>query len=314
MKKTDVICVGIADMDILVKNVDLSTGFEHESKYAEQVSACIGGDAANESIVLSHLGHSVQIMCGLGRDNVGGFLEQGLEKEGVDLSKIVYDETGDSAMNVIMIHGDGERNFINSGVPKAACFKPNIDAINDVKVVSMASLFLPPFTEVENLYEVAKKAKEIGAITCLDVIVHENSVLETYKDALQYVDYAFPNRDEAEELTGKTELEDIADVFLNYGVKNILIKIGKDGCFVKNQEGSFIVSGYKVSNVVDTTGAGDNFAAGFISGLLQEKSLEAACKYACGVAAVSIQVQGACTGVKSRQQVEEIIQQLEKGE
>lgn len=307
MEKKDVLCIGIACMDVLIKGANLADPFERETKPAEQLSVSVGGDAANEAIVLSRLGHRVQIMCGIGKDDVGSFICNILEKNGVDLSPSIVSDDGDSAINVIVIQDNGERNFINAGVPKAACFQPDIQKIENVKIVSLASLFLPPFVDAENLVQAAKKAKEAGALVCLDVVVSEDSSLEPYKEALKYVDYVFPNQEEAEQLTGKSDLEEIADVLLGYGIKNAIIKIGKDGCFVKNEEGSYIVPGYYVENVVDTTGAGDNFAAGLISGLLQEKSLRDACRYACKVAGVAIQVQGACKGVESREQVEKVM-------
>lgn len=311
MKKAEVLCIGIACMDVLIKNVDIRSPFVSETKYAEKISAGIGGDAANESIILSRLGHNVQIMCGIGKDDVGNFIRNVLEKNGVDLTPSVIAEEGDSALNVIVIQENGDRNFINSGVPEAACFQPDVEKIEGVKVVSLASLFLPPFTDADSLLMAAKKAKEIGAVVCLDVVVSEDSALRPYQEALSYVDFIFPNREEAEQLTGKTKLEDMADVLLGYGIQNVIIKIGKDGCFVKNKDGSYIVPGYTVAHVTDTTGAGDNFAAGLISGILQEMKLPDACRYACGVAGVSIQSQGACSGVKSREQVEAQILNME---
>lgn len=312
MGKTDVLCVGIACMDVLIKGADLSVPFNSETKTAEHVSACIGGDAANESIILTRLGHKVQIMCGMGQDGVGNFIKTSLESNGVDLSASIISEHGESAINVIVIQENGERNFINSGVPKTACFQPDTDKIRDVEVVSLASLFLPPFTDAGNLLQTVKKAKEIGAAVCLDVVVSKGSSLEPYKEALKYVDYIFPNREEAEALTGEKELRDMAEVFLGYGISNVIIKTGKEGCYVKNKESEFHVPGYKAEKVIDTTGAGDNFAAGLISGILQGMSLEKACRYACGVASVSIQYQGACGGVRSRQQVLELTEKMEQ--
>lgn len=312
MEKAEVLCIGIACMDVLIKNVDLSVPFDSETKPAEHVTAGIGGDAANESIILSRLGHRVKIMCGIGQDGVGQFIRSTLVHNGVDLEPSVISGEGESAVNVIVIQKNGDRNFINSGVPKAACFQPDLEKIKAVKVVSLASLFLPPFTDADSLLQTARRAKEIGAAVCLDVVVSKGASLEPYKAALQYVDYIFPNREEARELTGETKLEEMADVLLGYGIQNVIIKTGKDGCYVKNGEGSFLVPGYKVNQVIDTTGAGDNFAAGLISGILQKMPLRAACRYACGIAGVSIQSQGACSGVKSRKQAAEMINKMEQ--
>lgn len=311
MPKRDVLCIGIACVDVLIKGADLTASFENESIHADSVTMAVGGDAANEAIVLSNLGHDTQLMCGIGSDGVGRFIREYVEKSGVDMKSSIEKQDGESAINLIIVHSDGQRNFINSGVPEAACFSPDISSIKDVRVVSMGSLFLPPFHNPDICLKTARAAKEEGAILCADVIVLPDSRLSQIGDALSYVDYIFPNQEEAQMLTGETILEEIADVFLNYGVKNVIIKTGKDGCYVKNADIEAHVSTYAVPNMIDTTGAGDNFAAGFMSGLLQGMDIIECCRYASGVAAVAIQSFGATTGVKSRQQVLYEIARLE---
>ena len=219
---SEVLCVGLSCMDVLMKDVDLNTPFVSESKTAGQITVGVGGDAANEAVILSRLGHDVSVMTGIADDGTGDFIKNYLLKNNVDMTSSVITEGGESAVNVIVIHHNGDRNFINSGVPKAADFDPDLTKIRDVKVVSLASMFMPPFEDPAKVKMVAQKAKEAGAVTCLDVIVKEDSRLEEYKEALPYIDYVFPNREEAMQLTGKEELEEIAEVFHSYGVKNVM--------------------------------------------------------------------------------------------
>ncbi|MFR3751953.1 MAG: carbohydrate kinase family protein [Enterocloster sp.] len=98
--------------------------------------------------------------------------------------------------------------------------------------------------------------------------------LEDIQRALSYVDYFFPNYAEAAAITGKKELEEIAGTLLDCGVGNVIIKIGKRGCFIKNQEETFIVPALADTQCLDTTGAGDNFASGFICGPAGGKGLK----------------------------------------
>ena len=127
--------------------------------------------------------------------------------------------------------------------------------------------------------------------------------LDDIREALGYVDYFFPNYDEACLITSKTNLDEIADVFLGCGVKNIIIKTGKDGCFVKNLEETLYIPGYKYSTLIDTIGAGDNFAAGFITAILDGKLLKECAEFANVTASISVEYLGATTGVKNKQQV-----------
>lgn len=311
--KTDVLCIGISCADVLIRGVDLSTPFESESKPAENVSIYAGGDAANQAIILSRMGVGVKLVTGIGKDPIGRLIENIFDEAGVDTGGIVYG-SGSSAVNVVVIAENGQRNFINSGLPDSVQFTPDIDQIRDVGIVSIGSIGVPPFTEADSVERVVKKAKREGAVVCADVIYNPMGCsLKQMEKALAYVDYMFPNREEAGLLTGKTDLNEIADVFLGYGVKNILIKIGEDGVFVKNKDMCrvFPAIGGKVA---DTTGAGDNFAAGFITGLTEGKDLEGCAELAAATAGVAIQYVGANTGVQSRAQVEKHLQDVKQGQ
>lgn len=303
----DVTCIGVAGVDVLIRGVDLKTEFEGETKFADFVDMEIGGDAANEAVTLAHLGVDVSLMSGAADDGAGNFIKNRISQSGVNTDKMVTLPAGkSSALNVIIVHPDGERNFINTGAP-AKGWRPDTEKLGDEKIVSLASFGLPPFIDMQTCLETAKAAKKLGKIVCADVVCTPECTLEMIAPALWFVDYFFPNEDEARRITGKDSLDDIADTFLKCGVGHVIIKIGKRGCFVKSQELRAIVPAYKCTNVVDTTGAGDNFLAGFISALLSGKSVTACCKYACAVAAVSIQSRGASTGVQSKSQVDNFI-------
>ena len=145
-------------------------------------------------------------------------------------------------------------------------------------------------------------------IICADMIKPRlEETLDDIREALSYVDYFFPNFEEACLLTGETEEEKVADVLYNCGVKNVVMKIGKRGCYIRNAEGAIIVPAAKGITAIDTIGAGDNFASGFITGLLDGKDLQECAVYANCTAAVSVQYVGATTGVKGRQMVEDVL-------
>ncbi|MDR1438947.1 MAG: PfkB family carbohydrate kinase, partial [Clostridiales bacterium] len=96
------------------------------------------------------------------------------------------------------------------------------------------------------------------------------------------------------------------NAFLDCGIGNVIVKTGKSGCFFKSRKESFAMPAYDVP-AVDTTGAGDNFASGFIAALLDGKDHMECCRYGHAVAGVSVQTVGANTGVRSREQVERFI-------
>ncbi|WP_258305352.1 carbohydrate kinase family protein [Enterococcus faecium] len=223
------------------------------------------------------------------------------------------DKTMTTSLNIGMVREDGERTFVtnrNGSLWKMGLESIDLEKIKNAKILSLASIFNNPLLNNDALVKIFKKAKKEKMIICADMVKSRlGETLDDIKEALSYVDYFFPNYEEAAELTGKTELSEIADTFLTLGVKNVLIKVGKKGCYIKNTEIEKIVPAFKkdASVSIDTIGAGDNFVSGFISELLKGKTFEECAYFGNAVAAVSIESLGATTGVKSRQQVEEMI-------
>jgi sugar/nucleoside kinase (ribokinase family) len=103
--------------------------------------------------------------------------------------------------------------------------------------------------------------------------------LEDIRDSLPDVDYITPNGDEARYYTGKAEPEAMADVFLGYGVKNVIIKLGAEGCLLKNRETALRLPALPVC-AVDATGAGDHLVAGFTAEILRGASPKEALRFA----------------------------------
>ena len=103
----------------------------------------------------------------------------------------------------------------------------------------------------------------------------------------------------------------IADCFLACGVKTVVIKTGKDGCFIKRGDMTMKVPAVAGITAIDTIGAGDNFASGFIAALLEGKNLRECARFANATAAISVLSVGATTGVKNRKLVEQLLEEYE---
>src|SRR5699024_4618095 len=184
----------------------------------------------------------------------------------------------------------------------------DFDKMRQAKILSLASIFNNPLLDGKTLVKIFKEAKKAGMTICADMIKPRlGETLDDIREALSYVDYFFPNFEEACLMTGETEEEKVADVLYGCGVKNVIMKIGKRGCYIRNADGAMIVPAAKGITAIDTIGAGDNFASGFITGLLDGKDLKECGIYANCTAAVSVQYVGATTGVKNKQMVEDML-------
>ena len=215
-----------------------------------------------------------------------------------------------------MLTADGERTFItnrNGSLWKENIEHVNFDKIKEAKILSLASIFNCPLLDGKTLEKIFKFAKEEGMTITADMIMPRlGETLDDIAGALQYVDYFFPNFDEACLMTGEKEEDKVADKLYSYGIKNVVMKIGKRGCYIRNKDGVMIVPACKGITAIDTIGAGDNFASGFIAALLQGKNLKECGEYANCTAAIAVQHPGATSGVQNREMVEEILAKYKK--
>ncbi|WP_058989753.1 carbohydrate kinase family protein [Anaerococcus rubeinfantis] len=307
----DVICVGASVLDIPLQPVNKEV-FDCESYPLQQINMAIGGDALNESTIISRLGHKVSLLSMVGKDVAGYYIVDHCMKNKIDTIGIKQREDVDTSINIGLVTEDGERTFItnrNGSLWKTTIDDIDLSLVKNAKLLSYGSFFNNPLLKDKELVKLFKKAKKENMIISADMIKpRNNETFEDIKESLSYVDYFFPNFDEASLMTGKDKIEDVADEILSYGVGCVIIKIGSKGVYIKSKNGyQKIVPALKGITPIDTIGAGDNFASGFITGLLEDKSLEECGKIANVTAAISIQSVGATTGVKNRKQVDDVI-------
>lgn len=309
----DVICIGVSVIDVPLQPVD-KTVFESESYPLKNISLTTGGDALNEATIISRLGPKVKLISMVGNDLAGKFIVDHCMKNHIDIEGINIKKGINTSINIGLVTNDGERTFItskNGSLWKTTIDDLNLELIKDAKILSYGSFFNNPLLRDKELYKIFSIARKRDMIVTADMIKpRNNETFEDIKESLKLVDYFFPNVDEAKLMTNKKEIDDIADEILSYGVKCVVIKIGSKGSYIKNQKGfKLIVPAMRGIKAIDTIGAGDNFASGFITGLVEGLSLIECCKMANVTAAISIQSVGATTGVKSREQYDKILKE-----
>ena len=127
--------------------------------------------------------------------------------------------------------------------------------------------------------------------------------LEALKGLLTYVDYIIPNESEASLLTGVESPYENARLLVEAGARCVVIKLGANGCLIRTATECMEIPSYPVERVVDTTGAGDCFAAGFLWGLQQGLALEECGRLACATASCAVECMGATEGIHSAEEV-----------
>jgi len=300
----EITCIGQALIDCITKGI----GREPEGRRvqrAESISLSIGGDAINEAMVLKRLGHEVRLVCGLGDDLAGRMILGTMEELGVDYS--LTDMAADRPTPVanLMVEADGSRNSVNSNSSMLGCYVPDLRAARDTKILSLASLFRAPLDRPQSVINLVQEAKRNGCLVCADTKIptFRKMTFGDIAEILPMIDYIFPNLEEAAFFSGRKEISDMASFFLDAGIRHVVIKAGPEGSYVYGDHEQFHMKALPVE-VVDTTGAGDNYVAGFLSGLLRGFSLVECSHYGTVCAAACVRRLGAGGGVQSRKEAD----------
>ena len=305
--KPEVVIIGAAIVDLPLCPVGREV-FDTVSYPIDQIAMTVGGDAINEATIITRLGHSVRLVSCIGDDVAGRFIQDHCRSNGIDTAYIRVRGDMTTSINVGLVARDGERVFItnrNGSLWKFAFEDIDLICLEEGTVLSFASIFNNPLLDNRAMVQIFRRAKARGMVICADMVkCRLGETLEDIREALSYVDYFFPNYDEARELTGRDDLDEIADTFLGCGVKTVVTKIGKRGALIRSAQERILVPAYDRANCIDTTGAGDNFASGFISALLEGRTLRQCGEFANAVASVSVEAIGATTGLTSRQQAD----------
>ncbi|NSW76901.1 MAG: carbohydrate kinase family protein [Candidatus Atribacteria bacterium] len=303
----DVACVGIACADVLVKPI---SRFPERGKLSlvEELTLQAGGCALNAAIDLARLGVATTIVSKVGDDGFGRYLLETLQKEGVDTRGVVVDPSTPTSASVVLIDEVGERSIVHLLGTNARFTAGDIDpdVVRSSRILFIAGTFLMPLFDGEGTMWLSRAAREANVMVCMDTAWDSSGQwLRKIEGALPYLHWFMPSYEEAKALSGHSHPEAIARFFISRGVENVVIKLGEKGCYVAStaENAAFYAPSYRLERVVDTSGAGDAFCAGFIAGLLSGFDVYRCARFANAVAAHCIMEIGTTRGVKERETI-----------
>ncbi len=200
MDEIEVLCIGAAIVDIPLQPVSKNI-FDVDSYPLERIAMTTGGDAINEATIISRLGHRTALMSRVGNDAAGYFILDHCRKENIDIQSLKQDADIDTSINVGLVTDDGERTFVtnrNGSLWKLNINDVDFDRFSQVRLLSLASIFNSPLLDGKALTAIFTQAKAHQLIICADMIKPRlNETLDDIREALSFVDYLFPNIDEA---------------------------------------------------------------------------------------------------------------------
>jgi sugar/nucleoside kinase (ribokinase family) len=293
--------LGISNLDIVTQPIT------HWPVFGGAVSSdttemVLGGMALNTAVSVAKIGKvPIGIISCLGTDFASKLLIEGLEANQVDISHLCYTDKANSGTAICFIHPGGDRSFVLCMAANHYLNDSNIDysALNEGDYLHVGGSMIMNGTRGENLATILKKAKErkviISLDTCWDGTGQWRKLLEP---ALQYVDIFETNAEEAVLYAEKDDLKDALSYYSSFDIDVIVVKMGEKGVYIKSQSFTGEIPIFSV-DTVDGTGAGDAFDAGFLTGLINNWSIEQAGIFGSAVGAKCVTKYGATTGVVS---------------
>jgi ribokinase len=300
MTKFSAVGFGALNVDTLLK-VDKIAGAEEESFVHEIAEAC-GGSAANTMVGLARLGCKVGFIGKIADDHEGQLQLECFQKEGVDTDGIIRSPKGKSGVCLGFVDKKGQRAlYINPGVNDNIEFREiSAPYITDTQFLHLSSFV------GEKSFRAQKKLMSLlpenVKITFDPGSLYAQKGIAAIEPIVQNSFVMMPNTLELKLLTGETSIPEGAQKLIDMGVQIVAVKMGDKGCYVTNGEEKQTIPPYKV-NAVDTTGAGDAFDAGFLYGLIQNKSLVDCGKLGNFVGSRCVTRMGARDGLPKREEL-----------
>ena len=288
MKK--ILCIGDVALDVIAQ---LKEQINYGNDTASRISTHPGGQAANVACWITRTNNKSQLVARVGNDPVGFALVSDLDKYGVE-HKSLMRSGRPSGVVVILVDSNGERTMFPDNGANADLEASDLPDLSDVNGVFVSGYALLDFRSREAVLKMIKKVRETKIPIFMDPTTTGAMKAVPKTEVLEWIgmmDGILLNNEEARYLGESDDIE-IAEANLQKHTPLVVIKLGSRGAMAVNGS-EFAKVPAVTTNVVDTTGAGDSFAAGFIPKWLETSDLEEALNAGTALAAKCVATVGA---------------------
>jgi sugar/nucleoside kinase (ribokinase family) len=289
-----VICLGAHIFDVQLRPVGAIPEGQGVA-LVEQIRFSPAGAAGGTSLTLSKLGATVRSAGAIGTDPIGDLFLTMLQRHGVDTSLLLRRDGVQTSSSVLPIRPDGSRPAFH--VPGANLTYGPDDAPHDA-IARATHLHIggPELMGGEAAAQILSRAKSAGVVTSADILTPgDPGVLAWISPALAHLDYLLPNDEQVVGLTGAATLEQGCRELIERGVTCVAATRGADGALVVTADDTVQIPAFTV-DVVDTTGCGDAFSAGFLRGIGLGRDVSDSARLGCAAAALVAQGLGSDHG------------------
>nr|MBI5455940.1 carbohydrate kinase family protein [Candidatus Levybacteria bacterium] len=324
----DILCIGDAKLDIFIQVPDDNPHVSLDKKtdkllisYGEKISVDkhfldIGGNAANAATGISSLGFNAGLCAEIGKDEFSQKILNKLSKKNVNIDYLVQQENEETSFSVSVSY-KGDRVLFTEHAERKHDFNFENLQTNFVYLTSLGNIWENAYKNVLDFVE-SKKIKFAFNPGTLQLEKRDNLVFEV----IEKTDYLFVNKEEAQELLYGKELglerEENNNSLIKkmlfglkgLGAKNVIITDSQNGSYVQDEKNDIYYLGILNEKIVEKTGAGDSYTAGFLAAILNGLPITDAMVWGTINAASVVKKIGAQDGLLTKEQIEEKIKSL----
>ncbi|UCD96244.1 MAG: carbohydrate kinase family protein [Candidatus Bathyarchaeota archaeon] len=302
--KFDAVGFGALNVDRLFQVNEIATGDE-ESFITGSKESC-GGSAANTIIGLTRLGVNTGYIGKVADDREGQLLVNNLQGEAVDTAGIIVEKDGRTGTTMDFVGEEGDRAlYVDPGVnDDIRLSEIDVDYVHETRFLHLTSFVGE--TSFQSQLALIQQLPDHVLVSLDPGMFYAKRGLASLAPIMRHAFAVLPNATELRLLAGE-EYRDGAQKLIEVGVKVVGVKLGKQGCYVTDGHEDVELGAPRMP-VVDTTGAGDAWNAGFLYGLVKKKSLTDCARLGNWVASKCITELGATTGLPTSDQLNEVLQ------
>ena len=293
-----VVSLGVHIVDILGRPVTGIPPGQH-NHFLDEIRVTAAGTAAGTSVDLAKLGAEVVAMGAIGEDELGDFLVMLMSRRGIDTSRLARKHGVQTSATILPIRPNGERPALHvpGASPSLELADIDLDAVASADVLHVGAPDVLADFASRSLLQVLDVAKAHDVIVTVDLLYSgEAATFDLLRPLLPLVDYFMPNAEQLCAITGASDLNDAVGIVRSVCPTTVVVKMGADGSLVAGDGPTFHIPALPI-DVVDTTGCGDAYSAGFIVGLARGWGLTAAAWFGTAAAALVAQGLGSDAGI-----------------
>ena len=277
----DVSVIGLYIIDVLgrpVSRIPDGGGVD----FIEEIKLTVAGTAGGTIIDTAKLGLKSLAVGAVGDDEKADWVLGRMEKHGIDVSAMQRLEGIPTSATILNIRPNGERPALHvRGASDHFDVPPDMyDQVFDAPIIHLGGTGLLKKLDGPASLALLKEAKKRGCIVIFDLIAANAETAKIVKPLLPFIDYFMPSIEEAKDMSGMSTADDCAKFYLDHGATCCVFTLGGDGAYYAHKNGTRISSPAYDVKVVDTTGCGDAFDAGFITALHHKMDVETSLRFA----------------------------------